>query len=121
MVAHVRVPRWPQSPQRPSVPRTQAPTHSLPGIILTLEGTPGGEVPSHMARLVKTQISDPQASASTISCPAPGDAQEAQSWNAGPSELRKRPEGIPLIFPKKAAGAQRDEVTCPESHNCLEM
>lgn len=62
MVAHVRVPRWPQSPQRPSVPRTQAPTHSLPGIILTLEGTPGGEVPGHMARLVKTQISDPQAS-----------------------------------------------------------
>lgn len=59
--------------------------------------------------------------ASTISCPAPGDTQEAQSWNAGPSELRKRPEGIPLIFPKKAAGAQRDEETCPESHNCLEM
>lgn len=59
--------------------------------------------------------------ASTISCPAPGDVQEVQSWNTGPSELRKRPEGIPLIFPRKAAGAQRDEVTCPESHNCLEM
>ena len=41
--------------------------------------------------------------ASTISCPAPGDVQEAQSWNAGPSELRKRPEGIPSYFHKESS------------------
>jgi hypothetical protein len=57
-----------QSTQVASVPPTplgaQDPgssTHSLPGIILTVEGTSGGEVPSHVARLGKTQISDPQA------------------------------------------------------------
>ena len=34
---------------------------SLPGIILTLEGTSGGEVPAPVARPGTTQIPDPQA------------------------------------------------------------
>lgn len=115
---------YPGGPSPPSAPRCPGPRlqHTFPSWYYS---DPGGHIRRGGARShgQSGQDSDLRSAglASTISCPAPGDAQEAQSWNAGPSELRKRPEGIPLIFPKKAAGAQRDEVTCPESHNCLEM
>lgn len=54
-----------------------------------------------------------------LSCPrGRAGGSELEHW---PIRAEERPGGIPLIFPRKAAGAQRDEVTCPESHNCLEM
>lgn len=102
------MPRWPQSlPQLPLVPTTQTPAQALfPGIILTPEGTSGGEVPGHVARLVTIQIPDPQA----LPQPFPDLPQGmsiggSEVWPIGAEE---GPRGSPLTLPRKA-GAQRDE------------
>lgn len=78
----------PNAPQCPG-PRLQ---HTLPSWYYS---DPGGHIRRGGAQSCcqAGQDSDLRSAglASTISCPAPGDVQEAQSWNAGPSELRKRP------------------------------
>ena len=59
-------------------------THSLPGIIVTPEGTSGGEVPGHVVRLVKTQISDPQALLKPLPVLPQGMCTRLRSWGLRP-------------------------------------
>lgn len=77
-------------------------------------------MPGHVARLVTGKIPDPQALLKPFPVLPQGMSTRSEEGGSGLSELRKGPEGIPLILPREA-GAQRVEVTHPESHNCLEI
>lgn len=80
-------------------------TRSLPGIILTVEGTSGGEVPDHVARLVTTQIPNPQALLKPFPVLPQGMSTGSEAGGLWPIRAQGH-EGSPLIAPRKA-GAQR--------------